>query len=768
MAGGRYHVCRKCGPASWIFAAKVPKFPKCQCGTLAKPARAEDVDLVALLQQHVGDLPQVIVDALPATPTPDPRQEGKEAGDVLRSSVGKLRDLGQRKLRLQEEIDTAKDNLRAMLHKMQDIQNAIEEAKVEVAKTTKEYEDKVVKHCAEEVNNGVESVLQALGMQEASLTEEQKRKLEALKSDEAKRRRMQGDQWGARLGMVSRLQFCVGCAEEVDLDPQVPSRLVAADEPDDVATGISRSVRPMSPDGGRVTGNGPTPCPRTFLCYKNFTSPKRILVTFHASQGCGYVIVALRSKGVDFNWISLYLESGTGLDSPVNDLILSSLTQHLSLLQGMWVVGGDSNVLIQDFLNSRYEERWQGRVVGSGSPTAGGDSEIDFFVVHPSLQSLSTVRLSFDTPFKPHGLLTLDVPVHSLQLRVETKYKEALASQTSQNSESYSKWLEEAQNDHLRPLYREVWDALCDLAREQVRSLPKHSASSVAKICAAKNPKKGGPDGWDFNDLRDLPRDAYAVLADVFNKMEEDLVIPLQVSQVQIVLLAKSALKERPIGLTSVLWRLWCKTRRILVGQWLDSYIPDHPFDSAIPGLRLSFPALALCLSLRLYQGGRTVVGESQPSPTIFPGLDHCDVWLDDVSADSLHASPDIAAGAAYEAFRVLKSSLQAEGLVLSQEKTKFVAGTPRSAAALRKLLRPGDPDIVDVVKDLGLDSGSGRRRRTTTAQKRFRVGGLRNLKLGKLRIPSRRVRLRLHRSSVVTSGLYGHEAQGDDGQMYL
>ena len=208
-------------------------------------------------------------------------------------------------------------------------------------------------------------------------------------------------------------------------------------------------------------------------------------------------------------------------------------------------------------------------------------------------------------------------------------------------------------------------------------------------------------------------------------------------------------------------------------------------------GLRLSFPALALCLSLRLYQGGRTVVGESQPSPTIFPGrgmiqgcpyaptlakltmseplhrlkrvtgLHHCDVWLDDVSADSLHASPDIAAGAAYEAFRVLKASLQAEGLVLSQEKTKFVAGTPRSAAALRQLLRPGDPDIVDVVKDLGLDSGSGRRRRTTTAQKRFRVGSLRNLKLGKLRIPSRRVRLRLHRSSVVTSGLYGHEAQG-------
>ena len=168
---------------------------------------------------------------------------------------------------------------------------------------------------------------------------------------------------------------------------------------------------PKSAKGNPLGGVG--------IAVKNHLGP-RILVTFHASQGCGYVIVALRSKGVDFNWISLYLESGTGLDSPVNDLILSNLTQHLSLLHGMWVVGGDFNVPIQDFLNSRYEERWQGRVVGSGSPTAGGESEIDFFVVHPSLQALSTVRLSFDTPFKPHGLLSLEVPVHSLQLRVPT------------------------------------------------------------------------------------------------------------------------------------------------------------------------------------------------------------------------------------------------------------------------------------------------------------------------------------------------------------
>ena len=86
---------------------------------------------------------------------------------------------------------------------------------------------------------------------------------------------------------------------------------------------------PKSAKGNPLGGVG--------IAVKNHLGPRN-LVTFHASQGCGYVIVALRSKGVDFNWISLYLESGTGLDSPVNDLILSNLTQHLSLLQGMWVI----------------------------------------------------------------------------------------------------------------------------------------------------------------------------------------------------------------------------------------------------------------------------------------------------------------------------------------------------------------------------------------------------------------------------------------------
>ena len=112
-------------------------------------------------------------------------QEGKAAGVEWRNSVGKLRDLGQRKLKLQEDIDSAKANLKALLNKMQDLQQSILEAQAEVNKATQEYETKVLTQCAEEAHHGVESVLQALGIQEDALTEAQQRSLAALKKDTA-------------------------------------------------------------------------------------------------------------------------------------------------------------------------------------------------------------------------------------------------------------------------------------------------------------------------------------------------------------------------------------------------------------------------------------------------------------------------------------------------------------------------------------------------------------------------------------------------------
>ena len=80
--------------------------------------KPEEPDLISLLQIHAKNLPEAVREALPPPapiPEPDPVQDGLEKGNALRKAVMKLRDLGQRKLKLQGEIDASKTHLRELL-----------------------------------------------------------------------------------------------------------------------------------------------------------------------------------------------------------------------------------------------------------------------------------------------------------------------------------------------------------------------------------------------------------------------------------------------------------------------------------------------------------------------------------------------------------------------------------------------------------------------------------------------------------------------------
>ena len=59
---------------------------------------------------------------------------------------------------------------------------------------------------------------------------------------------------------------------------------------------------------------------------------------------------------------------------------------------------------------------------------------------------------------------------------------------------------------------------------------------------------------------------------------------PFQLQVVQVVLLPKSEVKERPISLTSVLGRIWSKLRRSHLALWLEGYCKESGFDSAVLG----------------------------------------------------------------------------------------------------------------------------------------------------------------------------------------
>jgi len=134
-------------------------------------------------------LPEAVRDALPPpapVPEPNPVQDGLEKGNALRKAVVKLRDLGQRKLKLQGEIDASKAHLRELLKRLQGLQSDIAEATEAVKKRSQEYEP--VLESAEAEPNNVDLVLQALGLEEAALTDDQKRNIDALREGAKKRK----------------------------------------------------------------------------------------------------------------------------------------------------------------------------------------------------------------------------------------------------------------------------------------------------------------------------------------------------------------------------------------------------------------------------------------------------------------------------------------------------------------------------------------------------------------------------------------------------
>ena len=153
----------------------------------------EEKDLIELLRTFEDKLPSEVIAALPTKPALGPVEEGREVADKYAEAVRELRILGREKLDLQSRIDAGKANLLVQLKKMQQLQDDIRKAQEKVNQETLIYQQKVLDQT--EDPDPVDLVLKALGMTggltDAQLTEEQKRRLEAIKEEEAKRRRVQ-------------------------------------------------------------------------------------------------------------------------------------------------------------------------------------------------------------------------------------------------------------------------------------------------------------------------------------------------------------------------------------------------------------------------------------------------------------------------------------------------------------------------------------------------------------------------------------------------
>ena len=98
----------------------------------SQPAEQED-PLIKLLQQHKHALPDQIRAELDKR-DPEPFEVALATQDAFKTAVGKLRELGNRKLLLQQRIDNAKAAFTALLSQMQNLQAEIKEAEQKVEK----------------------------------------------------------------------------------------------------------------------------------------------------------------------------------------------------------------------------------------------------------------------------------------------------------------------------------------------------------------------------------------------------------------------------------------------------------------------------------------------------------------------------------------------------------------------------------------------------------------------------------------------------------
>ena len=92
--------------------------------------------------------------------------------------------------------------------------------------------------------------------------------------------------------------------------------------------------------------------------------------------------------------------------------------------------------------------------------------------------------------------------------------------------------------------------------------------------------------------------------------MEEEAELPTQLRMHLAVMLPKKKI-ERPITLTSVLWRVWCRLRKPLLDEWQRSLPADMDHDRARPGACV----LHVALERLLRQGAQSAPQEWGHSP---------------------------------------------------------------------------------------------------------------------------------------------------------
>ena len=212
--------------------------------------------------------------------------------------------------------------------------------------------------------------------------------------------------------------------------------------------------------------------------------------------------------------------------------------------------------------------------------------------------------------------------------------------------------------------------------------------------------------------------------------------------------------------------------------------------DLILGAFKHRYPALLLHGAMQLYRGKRHLCAENMVSAPLVatqgilagcplaPGLSklvmhdivepiwqgppqcHVDLYIDDTGFDVVHSDPKQCANMAYHVWKEARKRFQDAKLPLSIGKTAWICSNKKVEKALAKLLQAGDPAFRDIHRDLGIDSGWGKRRRIVNHRSRMCKGGARKKRLDTL-APDRGPKIRAYKQGVLSVALYGHVAVG-------
>ena len=98
--------------------------------------------------------------------------------------------------------------------------------------------------------------------------------------------------------------------------------------------------------------------------------------------------------------------------------------------------------------------------------------------------------------------------------------------------------------------------------------IPPIDSSVLRKILRRLPNKAAGPDGITYDFLTHLPYPAVNRLAQLLTEMENTDTMPTQMLLTNIVMIPNNSRVERPIALTSCLYRVWNRYRKYDLHRW--------------------------------------------------------------------------------------------------------------------------------------------------------------------------------------------------------